>query len=149
MARGNQLDADKKLQGGSNLLSWLTLVTCLLTSLGLASQLQPVRPPLLFNPGNDAYQQAFATVILNIGDFNIASHISHAFRNRPLHEVVDYLTTTYSPSLHELLSQLYSLSYQEDEPITHYISRGQSFLTRCLHFERPFWSMSVHSYPLC
>lgn len=129
MTKPNQLDPADKLQGGNNILNWLTLMTCLLTAIDLQAHWEPTRAPLVFDPNDAGYKQACAIVNLNIGNACIRSYIARTFRGRPLHEAVDYLVNTYAPSSHELLQQLNSLIFEEDEPVTEFIGRAQSILT--------------------
>ena len=131
MARNNQMDESKKLVGAANILTWRTLFVILITGLGagLAAQLLPVAPPLAFNAESPEYQAVFSTLVLNIANQDIQSHVANTFNGVPIPQILDYLTTQYSPSLHELFAQFHALHYHDHEPVSEFIARGQAIIT--------------------
>ena len=125
------LDQAKKLRGRSNILPWLTAITALLTLAGYSHYLNAENYIGNAAPLSANHQAAISTLVLNIGDDSIATHIQHTLAGQPLPTILGYLITNYMPAASDLLHQLvHDLHLAPGESVLELFARGQSLLAQ-------------------
>ena len=134
MAPSLQLDPPKKLRGRVNILTWLTAITALLSLAGYSHYLDAANH--FSHPLSATHQAAISTVVLNVADDSIASHIQHVMAGSTLPSILGYLVQTYMPPSNDLLHQLTGLAWRQDESVLEFLNRGTAILTQLQQVSR-------------